>query len=61
MIYDIPVEESVLNDFLSTYDTYRYDPIDFIVAESCLQEGVHDIITDDQDFQSDQRFDIYVV
>lgn len=61
IVYSIRLSETKLQDFLSTYDSFRYDPIDYLFAENCLDEGVDSIITDDHDFQKDTRLNIYVV
>ena len=60
-IIDLRVKGQVIEKFADTFAEHLYDPMDFLIVEDCVMRGQRNIITNDFDFVSDQRLNVYVV
>lgn len=60
-IIDVTLQQKEIKSFVGTFPTHRYDPIDYIVVEDSIAAGRFDFITDDKDFQSDTRIQVWTV
>lgn len=61
IIFDVTLQEKEIGSFVGTFPTHRYDPIDYIVVEDNIAAGRFNFITDDKDFQSDARIQVWTV
>lgn len=57
-LVDDEMDVKDVNDFIKSYDTHTYDPIDFAVVNH-YSSHCHNFITDDSDFQSDVNITVY--
>ena len=58
-IIDVALQKNGIKSFVGTFPTHRYDPIDYVVVEDNIAAGRIHFISDDRDFQSDTRIQIW--
>lgn len=60
-VYDINISKQTIDGFVNNFGHHVYDPIDYIVAEDLSVNNRLNIITDDRDYRSDSRLQVYTV
>ena len=50
---------NLIENFVISLTSHKYDLVDFAVVETVLLDGITEVITDDTDFHSDKRINVY--
>lgn len=58
---ELHISKDSPKDFITKYTNHRYDPIDYIIVESCINESNINFISDDSDFTHDTRIALYTI
>ena len=50
-----------IDEMVHTYDTHRYDPMDYFTVAECKRPKLLNFISDDQDFRYDSSINVYSI
>ena len=60
-IYRLTITEKQIDCFVNSFDRHTYDLMDFFIAENAKNNGRVNVVTDDKDFRSDVKMQVYTV
>lgn len=60
-ILEVPIKMQYLDKLIKNYNKHHFDPIDYLIVECCIENGITNFITYDSDFQKDSRINVFTV